>query len=150
MPAKKATTKKATQPAAKKAAKKAAKPSAPATPEAAAKKAVKAATKKAVEKLATKKVAGAPATPSAPTAPGKSVPTKLKATRKTSNPPSLQTVQEMAYLNYLHRSRHGLPGDSMSDWIAAIDSLAQSDRAATEQTMPLSDEPKKPSPRAKK
>jgi|GEM_PF-1675845 len=146
MPAKKATAKKATQPAAKKAAT----PSEPAAPEAPAKKAVKAAAKKAVEKLATKKVAGAPAKPSAPTAPSKSVPTKLKATPKTSNPPSLQTVQEMAYLNYLHRNRHGLPGDPMSDWIAAIDSLAQSDRAATEETMPLSDEPKKPAPRAKK
>jgi hypothetical protein len=78
------------------------------------------------------------------------VPTKLKANKETSNPPSLQTVQEMAYLNYLHRSRHGLPGDSMSDWIAAIDSLAQSDRTAAEETMPLSAEPKKPAPRAKK
>jgi hypothetical protein len=138
MPAKKATSKKAAK-----------SPAAKPPKDAAAKQATKAAARKAVEKLATKKVDGlptaAPATPSAPTAHRKSVPTKLKAARETSaNPPSLQTVQEMAYLNYLHRSRHGLPGDAMSDWIAAIDSLNQSDRTAAADTLPVSAAPKKP------
>lgn len=136
------TTMPAKKSSAKKAAKKAAKPatSVPAAKKSPTGPAKKEAARKAAKKLATKVVDGTPtaaaAKPSAPTAHRKSVPTKLKASEPVANPPSLQTIQEMAYLNYLHRTRHGLPGDAMSDWVAAVESLKQSDRSATETTHP--------------
>jgi hypothetical protein len=78
----------------------------------AAKKAVakKAPAKKAVAKKAPAKKAAVKAAPKKPKAAAKTVPT-------------LGQLQEAAYFNYLKRTSEGLPGDSSTDWAAAMKQL---------------------------
>jgi hypothetical protein len=54
----------------------------------------------------------------------KKVPAKKSTTGKVkSSPgevrPSIEVIARAAYLNYRHRTEHGLPGDSNGDWLEA-------------------------------
>jgi len=92
----------------------------PAKKESTAKKAAKKATKKAAPKAAGKSTAKKAAKKTAAKAAAKPA-----SEMESAQAPSHLQIAATAYLHYCHRLANGLPGDDLSDWLAAEAELSQ-------------------------
>lgn len=89
-----------------------------------AKKSTKKTAKKAAKKVA-KKTAKKAAKKVAKKVPAKKAAKKTakKAVAKSKPIPTHQQIEEAAYYCFLERCEKGLPGDSRTDWIMAVNQL---------------------------